>query len=192
LKFLEKEGFKQSHGLDISRRAVEVCKNRGLDRVYQMDGTRTGFEDNFFDVIIASDVLEHIEDDSAAIREWGRILKKGGKMMIFVPAFNFLWSDHDEVLYHYRRYEKSRLNYLFKKNNLKTVRSSYWNFTLFAPISLFRLLRKSKKKNKPEDQLNYPGNFINNSLLNLFKVENALLKKINLPVGVSLFFCVTK
>ena len=104
-----------------------------------MDGSNTGFREKSFDLIIASDVLEHIEDDYSAVKEWNRILKPNGYVICFVPAFRFLWSKHDEDNKHYRRYTIFDLNEVFKSNNFAIIKSSYWNFVLFVPVFCLRL-----------------------------------------------------
>jgi predicted SAM-dependent methyltransferase len=65
-----------------------------------MDGARPEFGDGQFDTIIASDVLEHIEREELALCEWKRVLKSCGKLIVFVPAFNFLWGGHDAANHH--------------------------------------------------------------------------------------------
>ena len=80
-----------------------------LENIYLMSGDKTTFDDNSFDIVIASDCLEHMENDSETLKEWNRIIKPNGKLIIFVPAWKTLWSNLDEMSHHYRRYSYSDL-----------------------------------------------------------------------------------
>lgn len=180
IKFLERKGFKKISGIDISNRAVERCKKRGIKDVFVEDGAETKFDDKMFDIIIADNVLEHIKDENVALNEWNRILKKNGRLIVFVPAFSFLWSQHDERCHHYRRYSKSALIKALEKANFEVERSSYWNFSLFFPISLVKISQQ-------RDQLYELNPVVNRLLIQLLKFENWLLGRLNFPVGVSVF-----
>ena len=96
LKLLVSQGYSQVVGIDNSKEAIRLCKERGFKKVYLKDGAKPSFKSEQFDVVIASDVLEHIQDDKRAIKGWQRILKKGGFIICFVPALKYLWSKHDE------------------------------------------------------------------------------------------------
>jgi SAM-dependent methyltransferase len=154
-----------------------------------MDGIKTNFNDKEFDIVIASDILEHIKNDNIALKEWNRILKKNGKLIIFVPAFNFLWSGQDNVSNHYRRYSKSMLIKIIKKANFRIIRDSYWNFILFFPSLIFRLSIRIflNKKNQKKDQFWALNPLLNNFLIYMLKFENLILKKLKFPVGISIF-----
>ena len=80
LNYLKQKNFNNLYGMDISLDAVNLCKKRGIKNVLVGDGSKTGFKDNSFDIIIASDILEHIKNDSLALLEWNRILKNKGKL----------------------------------------------------------------------------------------------------------------
>src|SRR3990172_8023603 len=73
IEFLRKRGFKNLRGIDIDSEAIEICRQKGIDKVCLADGIETGFEDKVFDIIIASDVLEHIEREYEAVSEWHRL-----------------------------------------------------------------------------------------------------------------------
>jgi ubiquinone/menaquinone biosynthesis C-methylase UbiE len=189
IESLRRQGFRKLHGIDNDEKAIEICRQRGINDVRIADAQETGFEDQRFDVVIASDILEHIKDESKAVSEWYRILKPSGKLFIFVPAFRFLWSKHDEANHHYRRYSKAGLVKTLENKRLKVERSSYWNFSLFLPISLMRLSQRilpgSKRTN---DQLYEGSAFMNKALGYLLTFENKLLSTgINFPVGISVF-----
>jgi len=182
---LQDIGFTSLHGIDLSENAIKLCKSRGLPNVSLMDGEKMKFKDNSFDVIIVSDVLEHIKDDSAALSESFRILKPSGKLIVFVPAFDFLWSCHDEVLAHHRRYSAKKLNEKLMSAGFAINRTSYWNFFLFLPTFLLKTIQKFSKKTT--DQLHESNPIVNFILIKLLFFENFLLDYINFPFGVSVF-----
>ena len=195
LKLLEIKGFKNIYGIDISEEAIKLCKKKGIRNCYVMDAVNMKFKDEEFDLIIAADVLEHIKDHSIALNEWKRVLKKNGKMIVFVPAFKFLWSDHDDINHHYRRYSKGELVKALNDSNFNIIRSSYWNFFLFFPVGLFRILKRSFKirnKNEKKDQLYELNPFINKIFIGLLKFENSLIMMLNFPIGVSVFVIAKK
>lgn len=146
------------------------------------------FEDNQYDLVCAFDVIEHVAEDYVAASELERVCRKGGVVCVTVPAFQFLWSQHDVVNHHFKRYTKSDFLKLFRT---KLIYSTYFNFLLFFPIALFRIISTLFKKNqnttnKTDSELE--TNPIINKLLHfIFFLENPFLKnRIKLPVGVSI------
>jgi ubiquinone/menaquinone biosynthesis C-methylase UbiE len=194
LEFLMSQGFTNIFGIDISDKAIAVCKTRGLNDVLVSQGEATNFNDNQFDVIIASDILEHIKEDRRALQEWQRILKPGGMLIIFVPAFNFLWSQHDEINFHFRRYTRKSLLKKIAELHFTIKKSSYWNFSLFFGVIIPRLFQRLFKKNdkKFNDQLRETPSIINSTVIKLVKIENKLLEFINFPLGTSVFIVCEK
>lgn len=110
LKDLEKIGFNPDHlfGIDISEKAILNSKKNGLKNTFVMDAQNITLTEKF-DIIVASDCLEHLENDSKALNNWNNLLNKNGQLYVFVPAFMRLWSYHDEVNMHFRRYKKNEL-----------------------------------------------------------------------------------
>lgn len=134
-----------------------------------------------FDVICLFDVLEHIEDDKAALREIKKILERDGRIILTVPAFQFMWSNHDKNLHHFRRYSKKDLCNLIKSCGLEVVEISYFNFFLFPIAFLARILTKKSTAKKP----NY---FLNKLFREVFLCEKSFLEKgFVFPFGLSLF-----
>ncbi|HDL65116.1 MAG TPA: class I SAM-dependent methyltransferase [Proteobacteria bacterium] len=189
ISLLRKNGFKDIFGIDLSQMMVGLCRERGIMNISRQDCMETTFEDELFDVIIAADVLEHIEDDSGALREWKRILKRDGRLIITVPAFKSLWSSHDEICHHHRRYSKSAMIHLLRTGGFAVDSISFWNFTLFFPVYLMRVLQRWFPGDKKEqgDQLYELKPVINNALLQLLRLENRLLSIINFPIGISIY-----
>jgi SAM-dependent methyltransferase len=151
------------------------------------------FEDDSYDIICAFDVIEHIEDDIKAIEEIHRVLKPNGKYLLTVPAFQSLWSNHDLINHHYRRYRKNQFNKLIVNNKLKINYSTYFNFWLFIPISIVRFILNNipRKKNSDstgsDNEIMQSSKIVNGILYRIFYSEKFLLKlNIKFPFGVSI------
>jgi len=189
---LIKLGFSANNlfGIDISEKAIINCKKNGFENTFVMDAQSINLNQKF-DIIIASDCLEHLKDDDKALQNWYNLLKPNGIALVFVPAFMFLWSQHDEVNMHYRRYQRNELKNKLKNNGFEITKSSFWNFFLFLPILFVRSISKlfASKDNDTGDLNKLP--MFNNVLLSLLKLENKLLKHINFPFGVS-SYCIVK
>jgi SAM-dependent methyltransferase len=181
----------QLFGIDVSPEAIEACHARGFEQTCIMDGANIDLPKGSFDLLIASDCLEHIRDDRQALANWFSLLKPGGRIVIFVPAFMALWSEHDEVNFHFRRYTCTALRKKVAQAGFSPVRSGYWNFLLFFPIAALRVAKRffspSGKKNHPTADLSMPPAPVNLVLNALLQIENLVLKFTNLPVGVSTF-----
>jgi SAM-dependent methyltransferase len=138
-------------------------------------------------VVTALDVLEHVREDLPALREINRILTPGGKLIITVPAYGFLWSEHDEALHHYRRYVARELRAKLVASNFEIERSTYFITALFFPILFFRLWQ-GLRRTSIEASVSYrlPPSWINRMLVWSLDVERFLLDQFNLPFGVSL------
>ncbi|TGE20600.1 class I SAM-dependent methyltransferase [Hymenobacter aquaticus] len=193
---LRAAGYQNLHGIDVSEVGIRVAQSRGLTNVAVMDGAHLEFADNSFDLVIASDVLEHIENEQQALSEWRRVLCPKGQLIVFVPAFKSLWSRHDEVNYHFRRYSLPQLRAVVEQSGLGISRASYWNSALFFPAAVMRLAQRTlTSKNKAAtdsgDLQILPG-FLNGTLLTLLRAENQLFRRFKLPVGISAFVLATK
>lgn len=134
-----------------------------------------------YDVILMMDVLEHIEDDSAALVRIKSHLKPGGKLLLSVPAYQLLWSDHDTMNMHYRRYNRTSLKRVIKEAKLKTEFITNWNSMFLPIIAVSRLI--SRRANK---ELRLNNNFFSKLVFLTLTFENFLLKKTGLPFGLSI------
>ena len=193
LKDLEALGFKAEnlYGIDISDIAIKNCKANGIQNSFVMDAQNITLNESF-DIIIASDCLEHLEDDKKALKNWKSLLKIGGKIYVFVPAFMSLWSYHDTINMHYRRYTNTELKSKLLAENLSIQKASYWNFFLFLPVYGYRKISSVFNKDKKgEGDISIGNLFVNRVLLQLIIFENKLLKVFNFPFGVSTF-CIAK
>ncbi len=163
----------------------------GLD-VIQGSILELPFTNNTFDIVCAFDVIEHVQNDQKAIDEMKRVCKNGGIIIITVPAFMSLWSEHDDINHHFRRYKASRIKQLFSCSS-NILYQSYFNTFLFLPIFIFRSVSrifKPKKKSGQEKENKSDFKQLNNKIVNslffqLFNMERYLLKIIRFPFGVS-------
>ncbi len=183
------------YGLDFSEKAIGYCKDRGLKkvRVFDITGDTPVPFDKKFDLILALDVLEHVDDDSKALTLLRNNLAKGGKIIISVPAHKFLWSSHDEALNHKRRYHANELKGKLKDAQLKIELFSYYVVSPFFPILFYRtLMNIFGTGTYPRTSYVMLPSFINEFFFRLLAVEAKLLKWIRHPLGVSLVAVVSK
>lgn len=138
-----------------------------------------------FDMVCAFDVIEHVDDDSGAVRALGDRLKPGGYLVTTVPAYGWLWSAHDAQHHHKRRYGRRAYRVLFERAGLKVRRATYFNTLLFPPIAAIRLARKAARIEGGDDET-MPPPALNGLLRRLFASEAAILRASDLPFGVSI------
>lgn len=156
------------------------------------------FAENTFDLVCAFDVVEHVENDQLAVNEMIRVCKSNGFVFVTVPAFMDLWSKHDEINYHFKRYTNKTLIPLFPTSQGSIYYCSYFNTLLFIPIYLVRFISNKfptlfKRDGSGSDHSMFELGFLNKVLHYLFYAENTLLKrKIKLPFGVSLMLSFKK
>lgn len=151
------------------------------------------FRTNEFDLVCAFDVIEHVEDDALSVKELKRVCKKEGIVVVTVPAHMFLWSKHDEINHHYRRYKKAQLLKLFEREG-NFIYHSYYNTWLFPPVAIFRFLnnRFGLTKETEEDtgsdfSVMGKDSMITRLLFRIFYSESFFITRhIPLPFGVSL------
>lgn len=185
----------QATGVEISPKAIEFCGKRGLRNVIQGSAEQLPFPDKSYDLIVYSDILEHLPDPVQALREGGRVLRDSGKIIVTVPAFKFLWSQHDEALCHYRRYEKEELKADFREAGLKIDRIGYLFFTSFFFVAPIRILRRFFIKKGDQikcDTTTLPPALLNRVLINLFELEIKISLRCGLPFGTTLYAVISK
>lgn len=182
LLMLSKYG--QAEGVDVSEDALAFCRERGLDKVKLGAGEELPYADGTFDLVTAFDVVEHMDDDLAGLTEMRRVLRPGGRVLLFVPTFMFLWGLQDDVSHHRRRYRLPELRRVLEEAGFEIERSTYANITFFAPILLGRtLMRLTGIKTESENVINITA--LNGVLGAILGAERAVLRYINLPFGVS-------
>lgn len=146
-----------------------------------------------FDLIVLTDVLEHIESPISSLKKIRSLLKEGGKVIITVPAHNYLFSKKDSDLQHFRRYSKKSLKNNLVNANLKLDYFSYYNFFLSPLIIPMTLIFKILNSNHIDLAEKPPNSMINFLFLKIFSLEKLFISNyIKLPYGVSLFAVATK
>lgn len=152
------------------------------------------FNENEFDLVCAFDVIEHVNDHQLAANEMKRVCKPNGFVFVTVPAYQFLWSEHDVINQHCRRYKGKELANLFTPLNLSIVKQSYFNFWFFLPIAAIRIIlwpfQRNKLNQNPQQEAKSDFEKMNNGIVNkicytIFISEKYLLRIFNFPFGVS-------
>ena len=180
--------FGDAEGVDADERAVAFCRARGEDRVRRLESERLPFADASVDLITALDVLEHIEDDRATLREIRRVLRPGGTLLATVPAYRWMWGAQDEISHHFRRYDIADLRRKIPEAGLDLRRITHFNSILFLPIALIRLarrLRPARGELRSDFELTQEG-ATNRLLGRAFSSEARWLRRRSLPFGVSI------
>jgi SAM-dependent methyltransferase len=182
--------FGASEGVDVSDDALEFCRAKGLT-VHKGLAEKLPFADESFDIVTALDVVEHLDDDVAGLKEMHRVLKTGGKTLIFVPAFMWLWGVQDDISNHRIRYTKKQIVARLEKSGFTIERATYANWTFFAPILAGRTLMKVTGI-KPESENNVNISALNGIFGKIFSAEKLWLKNFDFPFGVSIVITATK
>src|SRR5439155_15713340 len=134
--------FGVAEGVDVSAEALEFCHARGLANVKLGEAESLPYEDASFDLITGLDVVEHLDDDVACLREMRRVLRPGGRALLFVPAFMFLWGVQDDLSHHRRRYTAPELKQRLHEAGFTVERATYANITFFIPTLVGRLFMR--------------------------------------------------
>jgi SAM-dependent methyltransferase len=176
-------------GIDPSPAAVAYAKSKGdVDvRIGALPGDLPFRPGEQFDVITLLDVLEHVEQDVEALLAIRKLLRPGGRLIVTVPAFQFLWSGHDVINEHKRRYSRAELGEKLARGGFKVSTLSYFNTVLFLPIAAVRVARRwAGADDDAEHNVGKVSPPINALLHALFSVERHVLPSMRLPFGVSL------
>lgn len=182
LKMLAAHG--QAEGVDISQQAVDFCHERGLNSVKLGAIEHLPYEDDSFELVTALDVVEHLDDDVAGLREMRRVLRRDGRLLLFVPAFMFLWGVQDDVSNHRRRYTLPGLLRAVEEAGFSVEWASYANISFFLPVLVVRsVMRWLGLRAATEYGINI--SLMNGPFSQLFAAERFVLERGRLPFGVS-------
>jgi SAM-dependent methyltransferase len=173
-------------GVDFSPLALEASASRGLGELVRARAEAIPLASSSVDAIVATDILEHLDDDLAALAEFRRILKPGGQAVITVPAYQCLWSEHDLALMHRRRYRAFQLGERADRAGFRRVRLGY-ALSLLFPLALGRVLKRHDGDNSrpPEAQIKPVPKWLNAALIRFQRFETALFRRRSLPWGLS-------
>lgn len=181
-------------GLDMSPIARDYCAKRGFTA---LDGSLpdhlplSAEHGDAFDLIVMSEVLEHVEQDRAAVEAVVKLLKPGGLLVCTVPAHQWMWSSHDVYNHHFRRYSRAGFARLFHGLPLSRLALSYANAAMFAPMAAVRVAMRIFKGDRPANaahagpEIRPLPALINRPLTAIFAAERLIIPHVSLPVGSS-------
>jgi SAM-dependent methyltransferase len=176
--------YGESEGVDVSDDALEFCRRKGL-KVQKGLAETLPYDDESFELTTALDVIEHLDDDVAGLREMYRVTKRGGYSLVFVPAFMWLWGVQDDISHHRIRYTRKQITERIERAGYIVERATYANITFFLPILAGRTLMKLTGI-KPESENNITISGLNGILGKIFSAERFWLRNLNFPFGVSI------
>lgn len=175
----------EAYGTDTSPLAIEYCHKRGIENAFHCTLDTFPLSDLRFDLITLLDVIEHVDDDVEILKQACGRIRQNGHALVTVPAYEFLWSRHDDVNHHKRRYVKSQLIHVLRKSGFTVEMCSYYNTILF-PSALVKRMSERYIKTNEDTTLNLPSPIVNNSLQSIFGFERFLLRQFSFPFGLSL------
>ena len=185
-----------SYGFDYSLDALSFCKSKHVERLVCASITDIPYEDDCFDVVTSLDVISclGLDQHDQTYAELHRVLKPGGHLILNLPAYNFLKSNHDRAIHTSHRYTARRLSARLSKAGFVVETMTYRNLLLFIPIALVRIAQKmfDHSEEVPASDLKELPPRINSLLAKLLYFENTLLSRTNLPFGLSCFCVASK
>jgi SAM-dependent methyltransferase len=176
-------------GLDRAPEALRLAEERPYTlRVRHAVSGTLPFAARAFDGAVALDVIEHLDDDEAALRELGRVVRPGGLVVIFVPAYQLLWGYNDVFSHHRRRYTRSQLVSVLSRAGLEVEESGYFNALLFPPTLAARLLQRAlPSRTEGMEHQGRPG-LVNSLLTRVCALERPVVDALGRSLGRGLPF----
>ena len=174
--------------IELSPPSVEKARERGCGEVVEGSVLEMPFADDSFELAVSLDVIEHLEDDLGALRELRRVVAPGGALLVTVPAYQWLWSGHDEINHHQRRYTRRSLQAVAERAGWSQTRTSYFNSLLLPVAILLRVLdRFNRKTTESSLDLWVPPEPVNRLLELPLTLEATLIARGGrIPAGLSL------
>ncbi|MBI3920694.1 MAG: class I SAM-dependent methyltransferase [Armatimonadetes bacterium] len=181
--------FGEVVGVDMSPEALHLCRSRGDFPLALSDGTALPFREDSCDLVTVLDVLEHIEDDRRVLEELVRILRPGGKVLVTVPAYPSLWSEHDEALHHQRRYRAHELRGKVRASGLTIRKLSFAISAVLLPVYFLRWMQRFRRQPPRESAktglIELPA-MVNGLLIAYLRFEGSWIPHMSLPFGLSI------
>ena len=175
------------HGIELNPLGVAAARKRGHRDVQVAAVEDMPFPDNTFDVVTCLDVIEHTPDDRASLRELYRVTKPGGALVVTVPAYQSLWSRHDIVNRHYRRYRRKTLRAAAIRTGWQLEFDTYFNSVFLLPAAVVRLALRSSPETEHRSELALTPASLDSLLELPMRLEAALIGRgAALPAGLSL------
>ena len=178
-------GFGHVDGLELDDEAAALSEKRLGRKVMRSPLPALDEVPGDYDLVGAVDVIEHIDDDHAALAAIATKLKSGGKFIMTVPAHPWMWTAHDVANHHKRRYSKRALQTLIDASPMRLDRVGYFNSLLFPVAIAQRTV--SKLRGKDDGDVSLPPAPLNSALEAVFAAERYLVGRLPLPPGLSLF-----
>ena len=181
-------------GIELDAEAAHMARGRGLGDVVAGRLEELPWPDQSFDLIACLDVIEHTPDDHRTLSELLRVCRPGGFLLVTVPAYQALWSAHDEFNHHYRRYSRRTLSQAAGAAGWAVVRMTAFNSLLLAPAAAVRLARRNlSPANGPANDLHAAPAWLNTALEQPLRLEAGWLRHgRTLPMGLSLLAVVRR
>jgi SAM-dependent methyltransferase len=175
-------------GIELSRTSVALARERGVGEVLEGSVLEMPLADDSFDLVASLDVIEHLEDDLGALREFRRAVAPGGALLVTVPAYQWLWSGPDVITHHHRRYTRRSLRAVAERAGWRQVRTTYFNSLLLPVAIMLRVLdRLNTKTTESSLDLWVPPQPLNWLLERPLAFEAALIRRGGrIPAGLSL------
>ncbi len=180
--------FNQPLGTDFSAQALSFARTRVTVPLAQSDARYLPYPDNHFDLITCLDIVEHVREDVDCVRECLRVCKPGGHLVLSAPALDFLWGEHDEAVYHLRRYSWPSLKAKVVHAGFDVVKGTYATMTLVPAVFAVRFLASFTRSNTEAQGHDFPKPpaWINRLLIWLHDLEAFVSLRIGLPLGSGL------
>jgi SAM-dependent methyltransferase len=175
-------------GVELSEAAAEAARGRHVGEVVEGSVLEMPFAPASFDLVVCLDVIEHLQDDRAALRELRRVLAPGGALLVTVPAYQWLWSGHDVVNHHHRRYSRTTLRRAARDAGWECERTTHFNSLLLpVAVALRALDRLHARATESSLDLWVPPAPLNWLLQQPLNLEAALIGRGGtIPAGLSL------
>jgi SAM-dependent methyltransferase len=175
-------------GIELSEPSVALARARGVGEVIAGSVLELPFAADSFELAVSLDVIEHLDDDLGALRELRRAVAPGGALLLTVPAYQWLWSGHDVINHHHRRYTRRSLRDVAERAGWRQERTTYFNSLLLPVAIMLRALdRLSTKTTESSLDLWVPPEPLNWLLERPLAMEAALIRRGGrIPAGLSL------
>jgi len=191
---VELADYGEPAGIELDSDAAQVARARGIAEIEVGRLEELPWPRASFDLITCLDVIEHTKDDRVALRELHRVCRPGGFLLVTVPAYQALWSWHDEANHHYRRYSRQALREAASDSGWTIIRMSSFNSVLLAPAAVIRISqRRLGSRNGYTNNLDLPPQWLNRALEQPLRLEAGWLRHGGtLPAGLSLLAVLRK
>ena len=176
-------------GVELSSTSVALARERGVGEVIEGSVLDMPFQSGSFDLAVSLDVIEHLDEDVLALRELRRVVSPGGALLVTVPAYQWLWSGHDEINHHCRRYTRRTLQHAAESAGWETVRTTYFNSLLLPVAIALRIVDRLSPARATESSLDLwiPPEPLNWLLERPLQLEASVIARGGrIPAGLSL------